>query len=71
MIDYNLTPNERAKLSLYNSIEAALFDGAKYEYPDMTDREAQATEDALSKQTNRLYKILGMRRIFSKIGIDR
>jgi hypothetical protein len=71
MIDYNLTPNEKAKLSIYNSIECTLFDGAKYEFPEMTDREAQATEDAVNKQQDRLYKTLGMAKIFAKMGVGR
>ena len=71
MIDYKLTPNEKAKLAIYNSIECTLFDGAHYEYPEMTSREAQATDDAVGKQTQRLYNTLGMAKIFAKMGIDR
>ena len=37
MIDYKLTPNEKAKLEIYNSIECTLYDGALYANPDMTD----------------------------------
>ena len=69
MIDYKLTPNEKAKLEIYNSIECTLYDGALYANPDMTDREAEATDDAVNKQTHRLYKTLGIAKIHAKMGI--
>tara|TARA_R110001632_G_scaffold201652_1_gene324607 strand:+ start:292 stop:510 length:219 start_codon:yes stop_codon:yes gene_type:complete len=69
MIDYKLTPNEKAKLEIYMAIECTLYDGAQYAYPDMTNREAEAVDLAVGKQTQRLYNTLGMAKIFAKMGM--
>ena len=70
MIDHGLTPNEMAKLELFDTARAVLYDGAQHAHPNMTDREAAATDAALSKLQDRLYDFLGMAKINAKAGRD-
>ena len=67
MLYNKLTPNEVAKLEVYNRVQCALFDGAKDEYPKATDKEAEALEKAVNKHTRRIHKLLGMDKIYDKL----
>lgn len=57
MLNDKLTPNEVAKLEVYNRVQCALFDGAK----------AEALEKAVDKHTWWLYKHLHMDKIYDKL----
>ena len=67
MLHDKLTTNELAKLEVYNRVQCALFDGAKAEYPKATDKEAKDLEKAVDKHTWRIYKLLGMDKIYDKL----
>jgi len=59
-----------AKLETYNKIVNCAFgDGIKDTYPNMTDKEAYATDVAADKIYSRLYKLLGIAKIHKKMDI--
>ena len=57
MLHNKLTPNEVAKLEVYNKVLSARYDGAK----------AEALEKAVDKHTWWLYKHLRMDKIYDKL----
>ena len=61
MLHNKQTPNELAKLEVYDRVLSARYDGAKAEYPRAIDKEA------VDKHTWWLYTLLGMDKIYDKI----
>jgi hypothetical protein len=67
MLHKKLTPNEVAKLEIYDKASLAFYCGLSEEYPNATEREVAAVYNGVNKQLERLYKVLGMEKIYNKM----
>ena len=74
MIKDKLTPNELAKLALWDKMETVFYDGVEGSVLAgdlVTPKEEDKTIEQVNKKMNALRKSWGMDKIFEKKGWDR
>lgn len=64
-----LTPNEVAKLEMYEAMESVFYDGVRAHYAvSCTEREEAEVRRQVHKKTSALYKQWGIEKIRLKMG---